>query len=100
MARQPDADELKRAQLTAYRTEISHETLCPFLTLGAPDEYHKFIGSAQQGFHLCQRLVQLGRILATAAGVVGLTAAFAADDGGDGLDNLAGLDFGGEIGRD
>ena len=43
---------------------------------------------------LCQRGFELVGILAAAAGEVGFAAAFAADDGGDGLDDLAGLDFG------
>ena len=42
---------------------------------------------------LCQRGFELVGILAAAAGEVGFAAAFAADDGGDGLDDLAGLDF-------
>ena len=42
---------------------------------------------------LCQRGFELVGILAAAAGEVGFAAAFAADDGGDGLDDLASLDF-------
>ena len=51
----------------------------------------------QQTFHLGQRFVQFARILAAAAGLVGLAAAFAADDGGDGLNDFPGLHFGGEL---
>lgn len=47
--------------------------------------------SAQQTLRLRQGFIQLACIFAAAAGVVGFAAAFAADDGRDGLDDFAGL---------
>ena len=56
--------------------------------------------SAKQSFSLRQRLVQFVRVLAAAAGVVRLAAAFAAHNRRNLLDDFAGLGLGGEFGRD
>src|SRR5437868_6659201 len=57
-------------------------------------------GLAEQRLRLREGLVELGGVFAAAAGAFGLAAAFAADDRGDGLDDLAGLHLGGVIRRD
>lgn len=51
----------------------------------------------EQRLHLRQRLIQFGCVLAAAAGVVGLAAAFAADDRCNRLNDFAGLNFRGEL---
>src|SRR5579871_5315266 len=56
--------------------------------------------SAEQRFRLGQGGVELGWILASAARAFGLSAAFAADQRGDRLDDLSRLHFRGEIRRD
>src|SRR5262245_11622106 len=56
-------------------------------------------GASKERAGLRQRFVHFGHVLAAAAGVVGFAAAFAADDGGDLLDDFSGLDFGGEFWR-
>ena len=53
--------------------------------------------SAQQTLHLRQRFIQLARVLAATAGVVGLAAAFAADDRSNLLNDFTGLHFRGEV---
>ena len=55
------------------------------------------ISLSQQTLRLRQRFIQLARVFAAAAGVVGFAAAFAADDWGNRLDDFAGLEFRGEI---
>src|ERR1051326_1539841 len=55
--------------------------------------------SSDYRLRLGQRLVQLAGVFAAAAGVVRLAAAFAADHGGDLLNDFARLNFRGEIGR-
>ena len=55
-----------------------------------PEELDRFV----------ERFGQFGWILAASARVVRLAAAFAADDGGDGLNDFAGLNFRGELRAD
>ena len=50
---------------------------------------------SDQACHLRQSLVELGRILAAAAGHFGFTAAFATDDRSNRLDDVTGLDLAG-----
>ena len=47
---------------------------------------------ADEGLHSSQSLIDLGLIATAAHGAVGLAAALTAHDGGDGLDDVAGLD--------
>lgn len=53
----------------------------------------------EQALRFRQRLIQFRNFLAAAAGVVRFTATFATDDWRDGLDDFAGLDLFGQIGR-
>ena len=56
--------------------------------------------TSREVLRFCQRLVQFAGVLAAAAGVVRLPAAFAADDRRDLLDDFSGLNFRREIRRD
>ena len=50
-----------------------------------------------EGFGFAEGVLDFGGVFAGAAGEFGAAAAFASDEGGDGLDDLAGLDLFGEV---
>ena len=77
---------------------MSRSPRLAMIPLRVTDPRSETTNSTEQVLRLRERFVELARVLAAAAGVVGFAATFAADDGRDGLNDFPGLDFRGEVG--